>query len=147
MCDDSIASGKARARRLNVSEFMANREVQERVGFQIDAESDHFPNLLRPLCLVTANWSSCPLRDPAGIDASIPFARVPGGIAMMSLRITSRPAPDTTETRRRPQDRDPTLPTKLPTARVLRPMRYHVAQPWCASTDLGIPQRGRAQRQ
>src|SRR5215472_7656411 len=90
---------------------------------------------------------SCPIGDHADIDASVPLPGITGGIVRMSLRIIARPAPDTTETRRRLQDRDPTLPTKLPTTRVLRPMRDHVAQLGCASTDLGIPQRGRAQRQ
>src|SRR5215469_10052938 len=113
--------------------------VQDRGEKMLTGECRH---RLRGFQSLGSNRPINTITDHADIDASVPLPGITGGIVRMSLRIIARPAPDTTETRRRLQDRDPTLPTKLPTTRVLRPMRYHVAQLGCASTDLGIPQRG-----
>jgi hypothetical protein len=64
-----------------------------------------------PLLKRSTKAKDCPIGDHADIDASVPLPGITGGIVRMSLRIIARPAPDTTETRRRLQDRDPTLPT------------------------------------
>src|ERR1700756_3655771 len=66
---------------------------------------------LQPVAEHAAYGRRCPIGDHADIDASVPLPGITGGIVRMSLRIIARPAPDTTETRRRLQDRDPTLPT------------------------------------